>query len=223
MSQGRPGRCRLYGAPQGCRFGNRCKFSHELVISAPSRGPSSPSGSSSPSRSRSNSSAPSRAPNRSSSGRGGGPGTAPQGIPRGVCQFWWTSGVCDRSFECSFRHVRGGPAVGAQDTTAAQADDGAEEDDTVDFFSPEGLAASAGSVREEHHSMNPSEVHNHLKEFLRDNYRFDSAAQVQGFVRVLASVNDRNKAWVRLPILARKSQTLTFWFLFRTRRAHNRS
>ncbi|PIL26781.1 hypothetical protein GSI_11117 [Ganoderma sinense ZZ0214-1] len=193
MSQGRPGRCRQYGSPQGCRFGNRCKFSHDLAGSAPSRGPSSPSASSSPSRNRSQTSAPGP-PGRSTRGRGGGP--VPQGLPRNVCQFYWTSGACDRAFDCTFQHIRGGgQAVTAEETTAAQAGDGTQEDDGVDFFSPEGLAAGAGSVREDRHGMNPSEVHNHLKEFLRDNYRFESAAQVQGFVRVLASVNDRNKSW----------------------------
>ncbi|KAI1789230.1 hypothetical protein LXA43DRAFT_1155066 [Ganoderma leucocontextum] len=193
MSQGQPGRCRLYGTSQGCRFGNRCKFSHDVGGSTPSRGSSSPAGfNSSPSRSRSQTPAP-RAPNRSTGNRGGGPGL--QGVPRNVCQFYWTSGACDRAFDCSFRHVRGTTATGAQETTAAQGDNSGEDDDVVDFFSPEGLAASAGSVREDHHTLNPSEVHNHLKEFLRDSYRFETAAQVQGFVRVLASVNDRNKTW----------------------------
>lgn len=74
---------------------------------------------------------------------------------------------------------------------------GDDEGGLTDFFSPEGLAIGAGSVHEDRHNMNPSEVHNHLKEFLRDGYHFDTAAQVMGFVRVLASVNDRNKTWVR--------------------------
>ncbi len=102
-----------------------------------------------------------------------------------------------RGFDCSYRHVKQAGATAsvqgeAGEATAAHNDD----DDALDFFSPEGLAIGAGSVREERHNLNPSEVHNHLKEFLRDNYRFDSAAQAQGFVRVLASVNDRNKSWV---------------------------
>ena len=115
-----------------------------------------------------------------------------------MCQFYWTSGACDRGFECSFRHVKGNAATDAQ-TTAAHPD---EEDDegVIDFFSPQGLAASAGSVREDRW-LNPSEVHNHLKEFVRaSSDEFDSA-QVQGFVRLLANVNDLNKTWVRLHCL----------------------
>jgi hypothetical protein len=120
----------------------------------------------------------------------------PSDVPRNMCQFFWTTGACVRGFGCSYRHVKqtGTASTPSQTAEATPADD---EDSTIDFFSPEGLAISAGSVREDRHCLNPSEVHNHLKEFLRENYRFDTAAQVQGFVRVLASVNDRNKTWVR--------------------------
>ena len=66
----------------------------------------------------------------------------------------------------------------------------------TDFFSPEGLAIGTGSLRQDRFNLNPSEVHNHLREFLGDTYHFDTVAQAQGFVRILASVNDRNKSWV---------------------------
>ncbi|RDX40863.1 hypothetical protein OH76DRAFT_1412593 [Lentinus brumalis] len=181
MSQNN-GPCRLFNTPNGCRFGQRCRFSHDRSTS--SRGTPSPA--SSPARSRSQTPIP-QSPRS--------PGKPPGNVPRNVCQFFWTSGACSRGFECSFRHVKqAGTAEGQSqggDATAAQTD----EDAALDFFSPEGLAVSAGSVREERHNLNPSDVHNYLKEFLWDNYRFNSAAQVQGFVRILASVNDRNKSW----------------------------
>ena len=181
MSQ-KSGPCRLLNTPKGCHFGNRCKFSHDR--SASSR--ASPSPASSPARSRSQTPAP-QSPRS--------PGKPPSGTPRNACQYFWNIGACARGFECSYRHVKkGGTEEGSDAATAAQAD----EDAILDFFSPEGLAVSAGSVREERHNLNPSDVHNHLKEFLRDNYHFDSAAQVQGFVRIIASVNDRNKSWVRV-------------------------
>lgn len=44
--------------------------------------------------------------------------------------------------------------------------------------------------------MNPSEVHNHIKPFLREHFSFDGPLRVQSFVKVLSSVNDKNKAWV---------------------------
>ena len=191
------GVCRFYGTANGCRYGSSCRYSHDPSQSTTPRGPSSSSGQSSPWRSRSQASNSQSSPTL----YGARGGFKPSGLPHNACQFYWTSGSCNRGFDCSFRHVRGGQAIGAQETTAAQSGDDNEEDDTLDFFSPQGLAASAGSVREDRHTLNPSEVHNHLKEFLRDNFRFESAAQVQGFVRVLASVNDRNKTWVRLSIL----------------------
>ena len=179
----RPGPCRFFNTPNGCRQGDRCKFSHVQ------RGPSSPRGSSSPlsppARSRSQTPLPQHPTP---------PTKPPSGVPRGVCQFFWTSGACARSFDCVYRHVRQAGNVERHAVEEAAADD---EGAVVDFFSPEGLAIGAGSLREERHNLNPSEVHNHLKDFLHDSYRFDGPGRIQGFVRVLASVNDRNKAWVR--------------------------
>ncbi|EKM48337.1 uncharacterized protein PHACADRAFT_214845 [Phanerochaete carnosa HHB-10118-sp] len=67
--------------------------------------------------------------------------------------------------------------------------------DAPDFFSVEGLAVNAGVGQVERHTLSPVEAHNHIRPFLRDNYHFENAGRVQGFVRILASVNDRNKAW----------------------------
>lgn len=126
-----------------------------------------------------------------------GPNNSPGDAPRNTCQFFWTTGACTRGFQCAYRHTQRANAASAQDQAAevTAADDG---DSVIDFFSPEGLAIGAGSLCEDRHYINPSEVHNHLKEFLGDTYHFDSAARIQGFVRVLASVNDKNKSWVRI-------------------------
>lgn len=115
--------------------------------------------------------------------------------------MFWTAGSCNRAFDCTFKHMKGSGATAGLDsngpgsslTNSALPSDG----DSVDFFSSEGLAVNIGAGREERHNLTPVEAHNHLKPFLRDNYHFDRAANVQGFVRILASVNDRNKAWVR--------------------------
>ncbi|KXN82335.1 NFX1-type zinc finger-containing protein 1 [Leucoagaricus sp. SymC.cos] len=178
MSQ-RQARCKLFNTSNGCRFGDRCKFSHV------------DGGTNSSRTSLSSAPSPARTPVPQS----------PQplnkglsGVPRNVCQFFWTSGACARGFECSYRHIKQADTTGVQ-SQVAEVIAVADEDDIVDFFSPEGLAIGAGSLLEDRHNLNPSEVHNHLKDFLRDNYRFCTAAQVTGFVRLLASVNDRNKAW----------------------------
>ncbi|KAI0353983.1 hypothetical protein OH77DRAFT_1426841 [Trametes cingulata] len=177
--------CRAFSAGRGCRYGDRCKFSHDRSAPASSRG--SPSPASSPARSRSQTPIP-QSPNTSN--------RPLNGVPRNVCQFFWSTGTCARSFECSYRHVKAA-AAGATaqqagvDTLAPQP----SEADEIDFFSTKGLSAGIGSVREDRHNLNPSEVHNHLKDFVRDKYHFVSASQIQGFVRILASVNDSNRSW----------------------------
>ncbi len=205
MSHPGLGVCRFYGTTNGCRYGNKCRYSHDLSESTASRGPTSSPGQSSSWRSRSHATTSQPYPTPYGAGRGGG--FRPTGLPPNACQFYWTSGSCNRGFECSFRHVKGTATTDAQEgATAAQGDEG-EDGRPVDFFSPSGLAAGAGAVRDDRLNLTPSEVHNHLKEFLRDDYRFDSAARIQGFVRVLASVSDSNKAWVRFDLAPH-----TFWF-----------
>lgn len=187
MSQ-RTGSCRAYRSPGGCRYGDRCKFSHAQG------GPATPRGSPSPmlsptNRSRSQTPFP-QAQGSPTHNR------PPSGVPRGACQFFWASGACARGFECSFRHVKqAGPPSGPVDTENG-GDPGSQGGQEVDFFSTEGLAVSIGSTRDDRHNLNPSDVHNHLRDFVRDKYIFNSAAQVQGFIRVLASVNEGNKSWV---------------------------
>lgn len=196
MAYPESGVCRFYGTANGCRYGNRCRYSHDISQSMTSRGPSSYSGQSSPGGWRGRQQATASHSSRPSNGGRGGFKLG--GVPPNVCQFYWMSGLCNRGFECSFRHVKGPATADAEDgATAAQSGED-EHEGPVDFFSPVGLAAGAGAVHDDRLNMTPSEVHNHLKEFLRDDYQFESAAHVQGFVRLLASVSDTNKAWVRL-------------------------
>ncbi|KAI0816803.1 hypothetical protein BC628DRAFT_1334253 [Trametes gibbosa] len=176
MSQ-RPPLCRTFNTPQGCRFGNRCKFLHDRSTRS-SQGTLSPV--TSPPRSRCQTPLPQGA-------------RVASGVPRNVCQFFWSTGACARGFECSFRHVKqSGPSpLPGQQTDCNTSKHSQSEE--VDFFSTEGL--TAGSTQEDRHSLNPSDVHNHLKEFTHDKYRFDGASQIHGFVRLLGSINDNNKAW----------------------------
>ena len=111
--------------------------------------------------------------------------------------MYWTAGSCNRAFECPFKHLKGSNAsAGAEPTTVANTPTQGADGGTPDFFTVEGLAVNAGAGRVERHTLTPVEAHNHLRPFLRDNYHFENAGRVQGFVRILASVNDRNKAWV---------------------------
>lgn len=166
--------CRLFASAGTCRFGERCKYSHAQPHGARSPSPST-------TRTRTSTAAQSPASPRAASG-----------APPKVCNFYWTSGSCNRGFECSFRHERQPAAVAQQEPTETEQTPAAP-----DFFSAEGLAVHNGSVREEGHTLTPSEAHNHIQKFVHDRYVFSAASHVQGFVRILASVHDRNKAWVR--------------------------
>jgi hypothetical protein len=58
-----------------------------------------------------------------------------------------------------------------------------------------------GSVVDSRHTLRPNEAHNHLKLYLADNFVFRDANNVESFSRIFASVNSRNKAWVRVTLI----------------------
>ncbi|EED78468.1 predicted protein [Postia placenta Mad-698-R] len=58
-----------------------------------------------------------------------------------------------------------------------------------------GILACCERLRPGEETLTPSGAHNYIKSFLGDNHHFENASKVQGFVRIVASVNDRNKSW----------------------------
>lgn len=196
-----PGICRAYAAGQRCRFGTNCKFAH--VRNAP--GSSAPSSPAPPTQQIGS-------PNRAGGGsmgasvqrgvgtpRGGTPARSNDGVPYQACRIFWHTGNCDRGFECQFKHTKNPNAF------AAQASDSAAVVETPDFSSIQELAVAGTNttLAPPLSKFNVSEVHNHIKPFLKDNYTFDStSSKMQGFIRVIASVNDQNKEWVRFPLMA---------------------
>ncbi|KAH9048647.1 hypothetical protein EDB83DRAFT_2676911 [Lactarius deliciosus] len=124
-------------------------------------------------------------------GRGGRGGGTPiidrTGVPRGVCSFYWSTGACNRSFDCTYKHEVKPQASSIYATET--------EDVSPDFFSLEGLAINNGSVMDSQHTLRPNEAHNYLKPYLADDFVFRGANNVEGFSRIFASVNSRNKAW----------------------------
>ena len=129
-------------------------------------------------------------------GRGGTPTVDRAGVPGGICAFYWSTGSCDRSFECIFKHEVKSSALGTFAVSATET-----EDQSPDFFSREGLAMNNGSVVDSQHTLRPNEAHNHLRLYLANNFVFRDANNVESFSRIFASVNSRNKAWVRMTLI----------------------
>lgn len=172
MSQRRKAPCRFFSSVSGCRNGSACPFSHDEQ-SPSSRGQFSNASPSVPTRRLFASSAES---------------TNVLNAPPGVCRYYW-SGDCRRGFQCYYKHER--PSTNM------------ETEETTDTSFP--LALSSHSrpstnptfTRPDKHTLSPGEAHNHIKSFLGNNYSFDGPMKMQGFVKILASVNDKNLAWVR--------------------------
>jgi len=76
------------------------------------------------------------------------------------------------------------------------------------FFSLEGLATNNGSIVDTRHALSPSEAHNHLKFYLFDNFILRDATNVEGFSRILATVNSRNRAWVGRAVTSKWSSII---------------
>ncbi|KAL4242825.1 hypothetical protein ABKN59_011535 [Abortiporus biennis] len=150
-----------------CRYGTRCRFAHD-----------SPAASGSSTRQ----STPSRL-------RTPIPATGSvRSVTGGVCPLFWDTGSCPREFECRYKHEQ--RTNNATIETAVP-----NSSDPADFFSSEGFAVHNSFPQEERHSLTPSQAHNHIMSFLRDQYQFEGGSKVQGFVNIFASIHDRNRAW----------------------------
>ncbi|KAI9445928.1 hypothetical protein H4582DRAFT_1843136 [Lactarius indigo] len=123
-------------------------------------------------------------------GRGGTPPIDRTGVPRGICSFYWSTGACKHSFDCTFKHEVRSQVLDASSVNATET-----EDQSPDFFSRDGLAMNNNSILDSRHTLRPNEAHNHLKPYLVNNFVFRDANNVEGFSRIFASVNSRNKAW----------------------------
>lgn len=174
--------CKYYANTGGCRFGDKCRFTH--VGAGNARGP-----------------APVRDDSSSQSSRGGRGQrfSSNSDVPRGVCNFFWSSGECRRGFECRFRHERN-PADAeshvAGDTQAPV------RDIIAPFLTPDGMARLFQAGTDGHFPVgstklrSPSEVHNLLKRFLEDKYRFRTSADVYPFLDLVTCATSTNSSWV---------------------------
>ena len=127
-----------------------------------------------------------------SHGRGGTPPIDRTGVPGGICPYCWSNGACDHPYDCRFMH-KVKPTVSSVSATET-------ENQSPDFFSQEGSAMYNGS-KVLQHTLRPNETQNHLERYLANNFVFRDANNVEAFSRIFASVNSRNRAWVRVTLI----------------------
>jgi hypothetical protein len=174
------GVCRHFGSPEGCRFGRRCRFSHDLTPT-----------SASPQLSQGNTqSSPTPSTHRARPVRSGG--TA----PRTFCDFYWNTGICNRGFDCTFKHQKNAnPQSGSTISAGGTKDEDSAANAALDFFTMDNLTQMAGVGLLSAQEGTPENAHNSIKRYLGGT-SLTSPADMKPLASVLASMNRRNHSWV---------------------------
>lgn len=173
--------CRFYLKPGGCRYGGDCKFAHINLSSQPSN-VASPTDES--------------PDNADSSGTSTTPAVPP--APPGTCSFYWKTGDCKRGFQCRYKHQR--PSDISTSTTAV-ASSSSSASALLPFLTSVGASRLLESGSDILFGGNPkpkspSEVHNYLKMYLRDEYQFRNAFDMHSFLALLSDATSSNSTWV---------------------------
>ena len=171
--------CRLFKSKEGCRYGQRCRFSHDLD---PASGINTP---------------PSPTTPGTRSGRGG------NAAPRTFCDFYWNTGQCIRGFDCTFRHQKNRNPLSGSTNVVGSAEDEDAANAALDFFTMDNLTQMAGVGLHSTQEGTPENAHNTIKRYLGGG-SLTNPADMKSLIAILASVNRRNHSWVRvIPLFTR--------------------
>jgi hypothetical protein len=180
--------CKFFNLPSGCRFGTNCKFAHTQPTTTRASSPASTTSRGATRNSQQ------RATNRQSNGGS----TTP--VPPGACRVYWTSGKCNKEFQCRFRHVQNTSNVadGSSSSSAEKFKATVAPFLTQEGLNKLGITGTDGFFSsDEATSLDPSVAQSRLRRFLFDDYQFKTVFDVYAFVTILASANTTNKLWVR--------------------------
>ncbi|KAL0575353.1 hypothetical protein V5O48_006604, partial [Marasmius crinis-equi] len=170
--------CIFVRRPGGCRRGTSCRFSHDLNV---------PLG-------------PNRVGNAAATARPPPPDNRnrfTENAPRGNCNFFWSTGQCNRGFECTFKHVQK-PSTDTNRSPGTPEFDEPSLAEHLDFCTSEGLAEMNDIAYDRNYLMSPSQAHNSIKIYINPNFAFSDgsrATQMTEFAKILASVDRRNPSW----------------------------
>ena len=175
--------CHHFKSQGTCRFGKKCKFSHDLGSTSGTRTtPQSPR--------RDTSSPPTPATPRTRAARSGN-------TPRNVCDFYWSTGQCNRGFDCTFRHQKNtAPQTGSTNVTSGVGDEEDAANEALEFFTMDNLTQMAGVGLHSTQEGTPENAHNSIKRYLRGG-SLNKPDEMKPLISILASVNRRNHSWVR--------------------------
>ena len=178
--------CHFFYKPGGCRRGKDCSYSHGSNETASSSSPSFVA----------------------SSQRRYETGTP--NCPPGVCRFYWSSGRCNREFECRYKHAIAPEAPVSSTRPQSPVPALSASDAIAPFLTESGLAKLNGNGTDVFFaspatSKSPSETHNSLKRYLSDEFRFRKPAEVYGFLIPLSNANSSNSTWVSCHSLPRST------------------
>lgn len=174
--------CRLFASKDGCRYGRKCRFSHDLD-SASGAGTSPHSSGQNPSSSTTPATPRTRFPRTGN---------------RNICDFYWNTGQCNRGFDCTFKHQKTpNPQSGG---TSVAGGPGNEEDaanSALEYFTADNLTQVAGVGLHSTQEGTPENAHNAIKVYLGGR-SLNTPTDMKPLISILASVNRRNRSWVRM-------------------------
>lgn len=176
-----PQHCKFHATSRGCLKGNHCEFAHtgnNMRLSdawGPTNRDTTPTSSAS---------------------------SHDQKLPSGTCRFFWTAGQCNHEFACRFRHDR--PVeVGSRGHQSEEPGESSASamDKIVSYLIESGSSKITDSGTDIFFSANttnqsPPEVHNSLKRFLADDFRFKTTSDAYEFMVLINSANTTNASWV---------------------------
>jgi len=176
--------CHFVGSQGGCRYGKKCKFSHDVGSTSGTRTQPQSPGRNAPS-------SPTPATPRTQPGRGG------KSAPRNVCGFYWNTGQCNRGFDCTFKHQKNTNLQPGDTNVAGRVED--EEgaaNVALGFFTVNNPTQMAGVGLDSTQEGTPGGVHSSIKRYLGGG-SLNNPADMRPLISILASINRRNHSWVR--------------------------